>query len=170
MNQELPLLAQIDVASPCSADWNAMRGDERVRYCGDCRLNVYNLSAMNREEAEELIRSREGRLCVRYYRRSDGTVLTRDCPIGIRELRRRLVRAVAAMAGLLVALVTGPLLAGVFQKQKPNGYRSPAQALTTWIQSWEETAVAGQAVFLGDICLPPPTPSPPVAQGEKPPE
>jgi hypothetical protein len=166
MNHELPLLSQIHVASPCSADWEGMSGDERVRFCRDCRLHVYNLSAMRREEAEELVRSHEGRLCVRYYRRHDGTVLTRDCPVGIRALRQRLVRAVAAIAGLVVALVSAPLLAGVFQKHKPSGYRSPAQAFSTWIQSWEDTPVAGKVMFLGDICAPGPAPpASPVGSG-----
>jgi len=55
---------------------------ERVRHCGECKLNVYNLSEMTQTEAEGLIRKHEGRLCVRYYQRADGTVLTRNCPVG----------------------------------------------------------------------------------------
>ena len=57
-----------------------MEGDEWVRHCGECRLNVYNVSAMTEEKALELIAEREGRLCVRFYQRHDGTVLTEDCP------------------------------------------------------------------------------------------
>ena len=30
---KLPLLARIRVATPCTADWNAMTGDDRVRHC-----------------------------------------------------------------------------------------------------------------------------------------
>src|SRR6516162_8887116 len=37
---------RLRVASPCPADWNAMQGDDRVRFCGQCEKNVYNLSAM----------------------------------------------------------------------------------------------------------------------------
>jgi hypothetical protein len=59
-----------------------MTGDERVRYCPHCRLNVFNLSEMGRTEAEELVAQATGRLCVRYYQRSDGTVMTQDCPGG----------------------------------------------------------------------------------------
>ena len=44
------------------------------------------------EEAERLIAEREGRLCVRFYQRTDGTVLTADCEVGVRRRRvRRLV-------------------------------------------------------------------------------
>lgn len=63
-----------------------MSGDDRVRYCGECRLNVYNLSGMSRRDATELIQLVEGRLCVRFYRRKDGTLLTSDCPIGMRAI------------------------------------------------------------------------------------
>ena len=46
--------------------------------------NVYNLSDMTEEEALKLVEEREGRLCVRFYQREDGTVLTSDCPVGSR--------------------------------------------------------------------------------------
>lgn len=58
-----------------------MSGDDRVRFCSDCKLNVYNLAGMTRREATELITLQEGRLCVRFFRRKDGTLVTRDCPV-----------------------------------------------------------------------------------------
>jgi hypothetical protein len=79
-----------------------MEGDDQVRYCGHCRLNVYNLSDMSTSEAEELIRSREGRLCVRFYQRTDGRVMTKDCPKGLLAARAKLARSLAVMAGLLL--------------------------------------------------------------------
>ncbi|HEX6813876.1 MAG TPA: hypothetical protein VF384_19800 [Planctomycetota bacterium] len=90
-------LDEIAIASPCSADWNQMKGDERRRFCASCKLHVHNLSAMTASQAEELLRDAgKGRLCVRYYRRADGTVLTRDCPVGLRQrLRRAWARAAA---------------------------------------------------------------------------
>lgn len=75
---------EIRVASPCSASWDAMDGDDRARFCVHCTKNVYDLSAMSRAEAEALVRGKEGRLCVRFYRRADGTVLTDNCPVGLR--------------------------------------------------------------------------------------
>jgi hypothetical protein len=45
-------------------------------------------------EAERLVVEKEGRLCVRFHRRADGTVLTRDCPVG---LRRWLARAAISL-------------------------------------------------------------------------
>ena len=64
-----------------------MEGDDRVRFCDECGLNVYNLSAMTEDAALKLVEEREGRLCVRFYQREDGTVLTSDCPEGVQELQ-----------------------------------------------------------------------------------
>jgi hypothetical protein len=94
---KLGVLDDVRVAAPCAVGWDRMTGDERVRRCGECKLDVYNLSGMTREEAEALITGRIDRLCVRFYRRSDGTILTADCPVGsARQQRRRLVAATAA--------------------------------------------------------------------------
>jgi hypothetical protein len=98
----LPLLDNLQIAAPCQADWDAMVGDDRVRFCGQCEKNVYNLSAMPREEAEAFLVEREGKACVRLYKRQDGTVLTADCPVGVRRRRRRRA-AVAAVGGSLMA-------------------------------------------------------------------
>src|SRR5262245_34113175 len=97
------LLGRIRVASPCPADWNQMAGDDRVRFCDQCRKSVYNLSAMTTHEAEQLVCEREGDLCARFYRRKDGTILTADCPEGLRRKRRRRRIAAGAMAGALAA-------------------------------------------------------------------
>ncbi len=103
-----PLRVDLDdvrIATPCPASWAAMEGDDRRRFCSQCRLHVYNLSAMTRQEATRFLQEQEGRVCVRLYRRVDGTVLTRDCPIGVsREQRRRLGKLAVAM--LLVASMT----------------------------------------------------------------
>lgn len=90
------------VASPCSVGWETMSGDERTRHCQLCNLSVYNISALTDREACDLVTKKEGRLCVRFYRRSDGTVLTADCPVGIRALRKKAARvATAAFATVL---------------------------------------------------------------------
>ena len=48
-------LEVIQVATPCTQSWEAMQGDDRVRHCDACDLNVYNLSEMSRGEAEQLV-------------------------------------------------------------------------------------------------------------------
>jgi hypothetical protein len=96
---------RLRVASPCPADWNAMQGDDRMRFCGQCEKNVYNISAMTHAEAEELIREKEGKLCVRFFQRSDGTVLTADCPVGRRRKRNRRILMAAGATGLTLSAV-----------------------------------------------------------------
>jgi hypothetical protein len=98
----LPMLDAVRIASPCSASWDEMIGDARVRFCGKCAKNVYNLSEMTRDEAEGLLARAEGSVCVRLYKRNDGTVMTSDCPVGVKRKRFRRVAAAAAatMAGV----------------------------------------------------------------------
>lgn len=72
-----------------------MEGDDKVRFCSQCKLNVYNISEMSRTEAEDFLRKSEGRTCVRMFQRKDGTVLTRNCPVGLAAIRKRLAYAVA---------------------------------------------------------------------------
>src|SRR5579864_434134 len=102
-------LTNIRVASPCPADWEKMVGDERMRHCAECNLNVYNLSAMTERQVKELIASSRGkRLCTRFYRRVDGTILTQDCPWSVRALTRKVSRvaaaALTAIMGVTVAM------------------------------------------------------------------
>ncbi len=82
-----------------------MDGDEQVRFCRECSRNVYNLSAMTETEARRVIAEREGRLCIRFYQRRDGTVLTSDCPVGRkRSFLRTGARTAVAIAGVAVGL------------------------------------------------------------------
>src|SRR5262249_36156236 len=108
----------VRVASPCPTSWEKMTGDDRVRHCQECKLNVYNLSEMTRTEAEQLIASREGRLCVRFYRRADGTVMTRDCPWAFQVLARRVSRL--AGAALSAVMTLGAAFAQTTQKPSPQ--------------------------------------------------
>jgi hypothetical protein len=99
----LPLLDDLRVAAPCKAKWDDMAGDDRVRFCGQCAKNVFNVSAMPREEAEAMLAGSTGSsLCVRFYRRPDGTVLSGDCAVGMRRRKRRR-GIVGAIAGLLAS-------------------------------------------------------------------
>jgi hypothetical protein len=98
-------LNNIRIASPCPADWEKMVGDERVRHCPECNLNVYNLSAMTERQVQDLIASSRGkRLCTRFYRRADGTVLTQDCPWSLRVMERRASRIAATIMAAMMSI------------------------------------------------------------------
>lgn len=158
-------LRNLKVASPCSADWDSMYGDDRVRFCGSCQLNVYNLSGMTRAEAERLIAAKEGRLCVRYYKRKDGTVLTKDCPVGFAAVRRRLTRVASAVAGLVLSTIAGvgatfafrsaepsPVMGGI----RPVEYHEPVMGDVAEPPPPIEPVVMGQPVVMGRVAAPPP--------------
>ncbi len=105
-------LNDIQIATPCRADWNKMQvRDESggVRHCQSCDKNVYNLSMMSRADALALIQQHEGEMCVRLARRADGTLITNDCPVGLQSKMRR--RRGWTMAAILAALIPSPLSA-----------------------------------------------------------
>lgn len=147
-------LNHVSVASPCSADWSEMYGDNRKRFCGDCKLNVYNLSGMSRDEAEALIMNAEGRLCVRFYRRADGTVLTRDCPVGWAKVKQQTRVFAAAVGSLLIALFTGVLFASLFSK--------PRLTVGSLLVPF---ATPTPQRLMGVMALPGPTPTPAADEG-----
>jgi hypothetical protein len=130
MSRSKSPLNNIKIASPCSADWNTMYGSERKRFCGECKLNVYNLSAMSIQDAEELLLRSEGRLCVRYYRRADGTILTEDCPVGWAGIKRRLSRAATAVAAMLFAALGGISMTTAFNSKDEVGRIIPIPLTT----------------------------------------
>ncbi len=154
------LLDNVRIASPCPASWDEMIGDDRVRYCGQCTKNVYNLSAMPREDAEALLRAgleREGLggegVCVRIYRRADGTLLTADCPDGARRKKRRLALFGVVGGGLIAATAMGAELAG-----------SPPPS----VHVMGEVPAMGEPVAMGSVAEPPPVPVSPVKHPQRP--
>jgi len=113
MNPQSFDLNRIKIASPCSVSWDNMTGDERSRHCSLCSLNVYNVSQLTADEVAGLIRGSDKRVCMRLYRRADGTIITKDCPVGIRAARRR----VSIIAGAVFASVLGLFSASYSQTE-----------------------------------------------------
>ena len=121
------LLDGVRIASPCSADWDATYGDDRRRFCSECGLNVYNLSAMSKQEAESLLLTAEGRVCVRLYRRRDGSVITSDCPVGLAALKRKAIRFTSALASGVFTLLTGLGMARFLEGSSIDFRPTPSQ-------------------------------------------
>ncbi len=105
-------LNNVSVAAPCSADWDQMIGNDRARFCSQCSLTVYNLSSMMRSEAEHFVSTGEGRICIRYYRRRDGSIITRNCPVGLQALKRRMSAVARAISSAVLSFLAG---IGVYQ-------------------------------------------------------
>jgi len=100
------LLNSLRIASPCPVNWAQMTGDDQKRHCSLCNLHVYNISEMTRRDAVALIAGSEGRICARLFRRTDGTVITRDCPVGLRAVRRKLAKTTTAVFTAILSLAT----------------------------------------------------------------
>lgn len=129
-------LESVSVASPCHADWDAMRGDERSRFCPSCVKNVYNLSAMTTSEARSLIAEKEGELCIRFFQREDGTMLTGDCPVGAAAWKQKspafaLWAGVMSLVVLLVAATSPALLPIASAQPETKADETPASTSTS---------------------------------------
>src|SRR4051794_12759659 len=190
-------LETIEIANPCPASWDRMHGDDRVRFCEACQLNVYNLSAMSRDAATKLLADHgatRGRLCIRLYKRADGTVITTDCGGGLRAATVRAVKfAGAAAAAALCAALAPVFLASAWRSSTVStsspSSPTPARIASTWsanasvdvvrmIKSWltplfparpvAPPPLMGKRVMMGGAPAPPRTVSrpPPVAMGE----
>jgi hypothetical protein len=99
-----------------------MQGNDQVRFCPLCRLNVYNISEMTEREAEEFLQKAEGRTCIRMYQRRDGKVLTRNCPVGMAVIYRRLGYAI----GFVLVLFFGGVslaMAKIRSYDQPDVYQ-----------------------------------------------
>lgn len=134
------------IASPCSVGWERMAGDDRVRFCNQCNLNVYNISEMTRKQAEALIATTEGRLCAKLYRRADGTILTRDCPVGLRALRRRVSR----IAGATFTAMMG-LCMNIFGQTPARECMQGSGSLPVKIERTRAESQDGRASILGTV-------------------
>jgi hypothetical protein len=144
MTQRKDFLDRMRIASPCHVGWENMTGDDRARFCDQCGLHVYNISQMTRDEVASLVTKTEGRICARLYRRTDGTILTRDCPVGLRALRRR----VAKMAGAALSAVLS-LCAAAAGQSKSQEDKSCAVKIAVKVE--RETAQDGEATLAGKV-------------------
>ena len=142
MSQTKINLDHVRIASPCAKQWEEMAGDNRMRFCSHCQLNVYNFSAMTRAEAESFLMKAEGRVCGRVYRRTDGTVLTQDCPVGLRAVRRRISRIAATAFSAVVSLFTG---VGFAQQNQPARKAEVQRSLRQYDQPAIQGVIRDQA-------------------------
>jgi hypothetical protein len=151
------------IASPCPKRWKDLVGDDRVRYCGDCKLNVYNLAEMRPAEIEALVRRTPGRLCGQLYVRPDRTATLKDCTVGRAGILRRRLWKLAV--GLLV-LMFGLAFRGLARPDTSN-LPSWLQAVANWIEPEQPRPLPfGGVQLLGKLqCVTPPPPPAPTAGG-----
>ena len=143
---------RIAIAAPCKASWDKMQGDDTKRFCGDCSKHVYNLSAMTKFDAEELLLKADQMPCLRFYRRQDGTIIFENCPKGLRR-----IRDAAKSALRITSLAFAFVLSIVSCFAKDEKLESPSNFNLVWTLSEN-----GPATSYTNIQIP--AKQPPVAQ------
>jgi hypothetical protein len=141
------MLDRLSIAAPCPADWDQMPGTDQVRHCTQCNRNVYHLSSMTRREAEALQRETEGQICARLYRRADGTVLTGNCPAGLRTVGRRISR-VAGAAMSAVATLSSATAAQFPMFPIPSALREARSSVTGLVRD-----ATGQGISNAEVVV-----------------
>ncbi len=92
------------IDTPCPMDWDRMDGDGRKRFCSRCEKTVYNIAEMTEQEALQLIGEGDRSICARIFRRPDGTIVTRRCPVlGMKTTGRRFQFSIATLVTLLTS-------------------------------------------------------------------
>jgi hypothetical protein len=139
------------IASPCSAKWEEMKGTDWMRHCTECNLNVYNFSEMTWKEVERLVASRQGRLCARFYRRADGTMLTQDCPKGLRAVVRRVSRWAGAALSAITVISSAEAQPRSWSEHIERAQAESGEAVGSPIQG--EASVAIQVKYPGGAAM-----------------
>jgi hypothetical protein len=122
--------------------WDDMTGNDRIRFCARCKLNVYNLTQMSEGDIETVIRETEGKLCARLYDRGDGTATAGDCPPGrARKLARR-----ALAVGLVFMVAAFAWMIRVPGRTNRTQLPTPIREIVDWIAP-EPPAVMGKMIL-----------------------
>jgi hypothetical protein len=125
-----------------------MSGNNTVRFCDQCQLNVFDISRMTRAQAASFIATSEGRICARLYLRPDGKILTKDCPVGLRAIRRKIAKAAGAACTALISLSASVL----GQRPSSTTTEDHGSGLVTITRSYVSAAPqSGPATFLGAV-------------------
>ncbi len=146
MSRSIHSFDRINIPAPCDADWDSMIGNDRVRFCEHCKLDVTNLSALTRPEAMRLVERSEGRLCVRFVTRPGGRLLTKQLPGKVHQIARRASRIAAGAFSATLSLSSAAV-----QAQSATGFESPRQ---TPVATAVALPVAHDAALAGTVTDP----------------
>lgn len=153
MSKSAHPIDNINIESPCTADWDSMVGNDVVRFCHHCNLNVHDLTLMTQREALALVRSSNGRLCLRFIRRPDGTIQTAPPHQKLHVLKRRASRLAASAFGATLSLCS------TVPAQTPSLSSAPAAAYESSEVSYKldnpsPSAEGGIAALIGTVSDP----------------
>jgi hypothetical protein len=155
--------------------WDAMRGDNRARFCDQCQKHVYNFAAMTTDEGLALIARTEGEFCGRLTRREDGMLMTADCPVGfaarLQRFRRRVAYSVIAVCLMIFGFVSfRQIKVGVTHGTGTANVSLITATLEDWLnqlRAWAGWTPRRTVVTMGGCSGPPPTMGKMVVTGGK---
>ena len=145
------------VKTPCEEPWEAMAevGDDR-RFCGLCAKDVHDLTHLSQEEMHRWIedwRAERGMdaVCVRFYKRADGTLVEADCQPWRERVARHAKRAALwSSARLAAAAATFLALLGLSSKFDVfDGWSNHHEALI----AQKPHKVFDHSVLMGDLVM-----------------
>lgn len=170
----LTVIDNLRIASPCDASWAEMEGNEQRRHCGQCDKNVYNLTELEPDEIVQLIEETEGQFCGRMYQRTDGTVLTEDCPVGLARVLRRAKRRTYQAAAFALTLAASAASLFIYGTSRSDQIFGPDRPVTEWTEALQPepfalgkmapepivepeppTAPDSERFIMGDVYVPP---------------
>ena len=131
-------LAVFQLPDPCAEDWDAMTptGQGR-RHCDTCAHEVFDLSYLSHAEIRALVFERTKRVCVRFYERKDGTLVTADCtPARDRRMHRLAHQALRPATWLVRVSIAALAALGVLRTTQAK----PAPSFFSMEPVVEETA------------------------------
>lgn len=102
-------LSKVKIASPCKVPLSEMEDRGNCFHCKSCDLNVYQFSKLTNSEIADLMNDNNEKLCIGIFRREDGTIITKDCPLGLRDVgfiyrKSGLIKAIAFVLIILMGL------------------------------------------------------------------
>lgn len=150
----------IPIVQPCTADWQAMSGDDRQRLCAQCQKHVHNLSALTAGELRKFVAERDGSECIGYEYDERGRVVLAPRWPGLARFFHRLRTGFGwALAAILPAIFSGCAASrpGGSPGQTVGGSRRAVMPGTPLPPPIERKASRGAdgTMLLGEVCPPP---------------
>jgi len=106
MKNEYTQLENLQLARPCPIKLDGLDPAEKENFCQSCKKTVYNLSVMPTDEAEALLVEKGGKGCFMFVRTDDGRIITDNCPLWLRPLRKYARMAAAVSSLIAIWLLT----------------------------------------------------------------
>ena len=124
-------LNNLTIPTPCDADWNSMIGNDRVRFCEHCNLDVHNISLLTRNQTELLIARANGQLCVRYHQDASGKPLTLPASKRLQGTSRRVSKIAAGAFAASLSVTSAVSQPGMSYQLDDRNSQTISQQLTT---------------------------------------